>query len=69
MDIITIKTKACMVCQKSSLLQLDYDAVQKFEAGAFVQDAFPDMSPADREMLITGTHPDCWDKIFPEDEE
>jgi hypothetical protein len=26
------------------------------------------MSAADREVLISGTHPACWDKLFPEEE-
>jgi hypothetical protein len=27
------------------------------------------MSAADREMLITGTHPVCWDKLFADEED
>jgi len=31
--------------------------------------AFPDMSVDDREMLISGTHPACWDRLFPCEDE
>jgi hypothetical protein len=37
--------------------------------GAKVQDAFPTLSPALREQIITGTHPACWDEIFGDEDE
>ena len=29
-----------------------------------VQDVLPDVEPARRELLISGTHPDCWARAF-----
>lgn len=29
-----------------------------------IQEIFPDMSPADREMFISRMCPDCWDELF-----
>ena len=29
-----------------------------------VQDAFPHMSKEEREVLMTGTHPDCWNIMW-----
>ena len=37
--------------------------------GALVQDAFPYLSADEREMLISGICPKCWDKLFGEEEE
>ena len=34
-----------------------------------VQKQFPQLSPAQREMLLTGLCGDCWDEIFKEDED
>ena len=36
--------------------------------GALVQDAFPYLSADEREMLISGICPKCWDKLFGEED-
>ena len=64
-----VKTKICMVCDEYELWVLDSKAVASWQAGEYIQNAFPEMSAADREMLITGTHPACWDKLCPEEDE
>lgn len=33
-----------------------------------VQDMFPELSPDDREFLLTGITPEEWDNMFPEEE-
>jgi len=53
------------VCDEYELWVLDRAAVERWQAGENIQSAFPDMSVNDREILITGTHPACWDKLFP----
>ena len=57
-------TKPCCMCGKRSALSLDRNKYLKRQQGTLVQDAFPEMSADDRELLITGTHPGCWDKMF-----
>lgn len=37
--------------------------------GVLVQDAFPYLSADEREMLISGICPKCWNKLFSEEEE
>jgi hypothetical protein len=37
--------------------------------GLKVQDAFPFLSPNEREFLMTGMLPEEWEEAFPEDEE
>lgn len=66
---IVVRTKTCCVCNKYELWNLDRDAVAKWQEGEHIQHAFPDMSAEDREVLISGTHPDCWKELFPEEEE
>ena len=64
-EMIVIKTKPCMVCDKYEVWSLDREAVTRWQEGENIQSAFPDMKAEDREVLITGTHPACWDKLFP----
>lgn len=35
----------------------------------YVQDAFPQLPPEQREQLVTGICPECWNQIFPEEDE
>jgi hypothetical protein len=68
-DTIAVKTKTCGVCGEYELWSLDRDAVTRWQEGEHIQDAFPDMSAGDREILISGTHAACWDKLFPGEED
>jgi hypothetical protein len=34
-----------------------------------IQQAFADMPSEEREMLITGCHPECWNLLFGDDDE
>jgi hypothetical protein len=69
-NLVEIATKPCVYCLQQHYVTVDVEGLEKWQAGAFVQVAFPNM-PADvREMLISGTCPDCWEKfIKPLDEE
>ncbi len=61
---------SCLLCgQDSEVKGLDTLKVAQWLAGAFVQEAFPRLSSDDREILISGTHGDCYDLAFPEEEE
>jgi hypothetical protein len=68
-DTILVKTKPCCVCGEYEVWSLDRQAVTRWQEGENIQHVFPDMSAPDREILITGTHPACWDKLFPEEGE
>lgn len=64
---VLVDTAACIGCGQTSQLQLLRSEVQAYQKGAFVQDAFPNLSAGQRELLISGTHPECWDRMFGED--
>lgn len=68
-NITKVKTKTCQICNHYEVLSLDRQAVANWQAGELIQNVFPDMSIGDRELLISGTHPACWDKLFPREEE
>ena len=67
-DTILVKTRTCGVCGKYEVWSLDRQSVESWQAGENIQSAFPDMNAGDREVLISGTHPACWDQLFPEEE-
>lgn len=68
-NMITFTTKPCMVCEKTTALELDTELVRRWQAGSFVQDVWPEMPKEQRELLITGTHAVCWDDMFGEGDE
>src|ERR1700753_2800786 len=64
--------KMCQLCNQYAVVHnVSLEGVKIWDngKGPFVQNVFPTMEPADREVLITGTHPSCWDKAFPDDDD
>jgi hypothetical protein len=68
-NLITVTTPACQVCSKTSEFTLDDEKVDRWKAGAYIQDVWPHMTMNDRELLISGTHPKCWEELFAEEDE
>ncbi len=65
----TVVTNPCPVCGERSTVEVPLDGYIRWQGeGALIQDAFPDFTPDEREVLITGYHPACWDDIFGEEE-
>ena len=62
-------TKPCIHCGQTGTVAVKFDQLLKYAEGALIQDAFPDMPIELREQIISGTHPECWDKMFPKEEE
>jgi len=68
-DTVTYMTPKCIHCGEQSIVEIDRASHALWNAGAYVQVAFPHMSADEREMLMTGTHPECWAAIFGEGED
>ena len=68
MNIIEVRTSACVVCRKSSVVPVVESDFRSWQAGALVQQAFPEMPVDQRELLVTGTHPECWDAMWVEED-
>lgn len=62
--LVTVNTPTCPVCRQADELVLPADGYLRWLDGELVQDALPALAAADREMLVTGTHPACWDEMF-----
>jgi len=56
----------CGLIHEVEVNEIDY---LDWQDGTLAQDAFPYLDANEREMLISGICPDCWDKMFGSDEE
>lgn len=55
----------CFHCGETNIIITDEPAFLKwYNREMFAQDAFPDLTAEERELIISGTHPECWNKIF-----
>lgn len=68
MDVTILMTKPCFYCGDSALIAVSDSDLERYINGALIQEAFPEMSIVDREMLISGTHEACWNDIYGGDE-
>lgn len=55
------RTRPCPFCGQSALFALSPEAVQRYQQGALLQDAFPELDQGQREQLKTGICPSCWE--------
>jgi hypothetical protein len=62
-----------MMCGQTHEVKMDDEQHEGYlkwmQGGRHIQFLIPRMSADDREMLMTGTDPECWNKMFPPDEE
>lgn len=55
----------CKFCQSTFVVSVDIDAYERWNNGeGYIQDLMPDMSPSERELLISQTCDECFDSIF-----
>lgn len=59
----------CPMCKSFTFVCVDAFDYGDWQNGKHAQDAFPYLSANEREMLISGICPDCWDKMFGGDDE
>jgi len=64
-----ILARLCPFCGKGSQVTIPSQGLWDWEHGKFVQDAMPDLTPAEREIVMTGTHQKCFDDAFADDED
>jgi hypothetical protein len=67
--------RKCLHCgQPAFLVVSDEDAAKITEwaergSSGHIQDELPFLTPAQRELLISGTHSECWEEMFAEEDE
>jgi len=68
MSTIKINTNTCLHCGEQGFIEMSEDeynqGITAFNEGAFIQEAFPSLSADQREQIISGTHPKCWNEMF-----
>ena len=50
-------------------LPITQEQLDAWQNGALIQAVMPNLTPDQREFLMTGLLPDDWDQIFPEEQE
>ena len=66
---MTVMTPRCRVCHEHGQLDVDERGWALWQSGASIQDAFPELDADQRELLISGTHAHCWERLFGGDDE
>ena len=60
----------CFECGGTTVAQIDGTDLFRYRQGDYVQDAFPTLTPEQREALfISGICSVCWDKMFGDDDD
>ena len=67
LETITIE-RACPKCGRVNKLLVSANAYSMWQAGAFIQDSFPELTVDQREIIQTGIDGECWSKMFGEAE-
>lgn len=63
-NFVNLKVR-CRCCGKECPISVDLEDLGAWQRGEkLVQDAFPYLSASKRELLLTRTCPECWDRMF-----
>lgn len=66
---VKVESSDCSVCGKATIFELHEVDYIRWRTGEHIQNVFPDMTPDEREILISGTHPECWNAMFSDEED
>lgn len=64
METITVTTDPCRQCKVASALVVPREGYEAWRSGALIQNVLPTLTVDERELLMTGTHPQCWDELM-----
>lgn len=59
----------CRLCKKEVKFFVSPDGYNAWKAGAYIQQAFPELSPGRREFMISQMCEKCFDNLFKDEEE
>lgn len=59
-----VETPLCLVCGFHGQVEVPMKGFLIRQLGGLIQEAYPDMDKALREQMISGTHPQCWEKVY-----
>lgn len=61
---VIINTRSCAHCGQTGELVVRYRSIEFRDMGMSVQEAFWYLAAPQREQIISGTHPHCWEQMF-----
>jgi hypothetical protein len=64
----TKKIVGCVFCGGANVVEFNVADYNAWKAGAYIQDALGYLSADDRELLMSGICPTCWNDTFSDDE-
>jgi len=59
----------CSKCGQEFVLDVTDEQVTQWRTGMLIQRAMPNLTAAERELLISGYCGECFDALFPKEEE
>ena len=59
----------CIVCDTPHYILVDAVKYRLWDSGQLIQNVWPELSMADREMIKLGYHEACWNKLFSPEED
>jgi hypothetical protein len=62
-----VNSPVCVVCGNHTVFFLSDEERAAMNSGKLIQDALPDWTAEQREVLISGTHPQCWTSLYGEE--
>jgi len=68
-DTVNVTTNPCIMCGETATVKMLVHHYLEWQKGGLINMVCPEMPAETREMLISGTHPDCWDKMVQDDDE
>ena len=68
-DMVVVENPICLHCGNGSQVRIDYFKFLQWQHGGLIDRIFPTMSPGQRETMISGTHPYCWQEMMGDDDE
>lgn len=61
--------RKCMRCGEIKSISVPDAGFQEWQAGELIQVAMPDVSAGDRQLLMSGICGECYDEMFPDENE
>lgn len=70
-ELVSIQTPPCIGCDQTSIVMITAaQHAQLFSKNRpNIQHIFPELTPAQREVIQSGTHSACWDAMFGDGDE
>jgi hypothetical protein len=62
--LMAVVTPPCFYCGAGGMMKVSSEGYLKRLNGAAIQEAYPDLSAGEREQMMTGTHPACWNAAY-----